>query len=208
MVARQNSLQRDQVLHLLEGGSIMRLSEFRERGITAATLSRLEREGAVTRLARGLYQLPSATLESHHTLAEAAKLVPRGVVCLVSALAFHELTDQIPAAVWLAIAQREWRPQVQYPPMHFARYPASQLSPGVEWHKIEGVRVPVFSVAKTIADLFRHRKAVGISVAVEGLKGALERRRASPAEIAQFAKDAGAWEAMEPYMNALVSTYG
>ncbi len=83
-----------------------RLRELKEAGITAATVSRLERRGKVIRLARGLYQLPDAPLDARHSLAEAAKLVPNGIVCLQSALAYHDLTDRIPPSIWMAIGVR------------------------------------------------------------------------------------------------------
>jgi predicted transcriptional regulator of viral defense system len=92
---------------LLRQCGMLRLAELRRHGITAATISRLERRGEVVRLARGLYQLGGAPLHEQHALAEAAKLVPMGgVVCLISALAFHQLTDQIPAHVWIAMGQK------------------------------------------------------------------------------------------------------
>ena len=103
--------QRDQALNLLRVKGILRLSEFRDAGITAATVGRMVRAGDVIHLARGLYQLPDAMLDANHSLAEAAKRVPRGVVCLVSALAYHDLTDQLPRAVWMAIGTKDWMPR-------------------------------------------------------------------------------------------------
>ena len=102
--------QRDQAIDLLRVKGIVRLYEFRNAGITAASVGRMVRAGEVNRLARGLYPLPDAPLDANHSLAEAAKRVPRGVVCLVSALAYHELTDQLPRAVWMAIGTRDWMP--------------------------------------------------------------------------------------------------
>lgn len=182
-----------------------RLSELVSQGVTAATLSRLEREGVVARLARGLYQLADAPLGVHHTLAEAAKLVPRGVICLSSALAFHGLTDQLPPTVWVAIGPKEWRPKIDYPPIRFVRFSGTRLALHLDHHTIDGVAVPIFGVAKTIADLFRYRQTVGINLALEGLREALKQRRASPADIASRAVEAKVWNVMEPYMLALTS---
>ena len=182
-----------------------RLSELIAEGVTASTVSRLEREGAIVRLARGLYQLPDASIDAHHTLAEAAKLVPKGVICLTSALAYHELTDQIPAKVWIAIGSKDWRPNFRYPPARFAHFPNNYLRNGVERHVIDGVDVPIFGIAKTIADLFRYRRTVGINVALEGLREALRKRKATPAQIAKYASDARVWKTMEPYVSALTS---
>jgi predicted transcriptional regulator of viral defense system len=195
--------QRDKALSLLQRRGMVRLSEFLTLGVTAATVSRLEREGAVVRLARGLYQRPDASVDANHTLAEASKLVPKGVICLASALAFHELTDQLPPKVWMAIGPKKWRPRFRYPPVRFARFPETQLRSDVEYHRIDGVRVPIFGVAKTITDLFRYRRTVGITLALEGLREALRNRKATPAEIARRAVKSGVWKTMEPYMNAL-----
>jgi predicted transcriptional regulator of viral defense system len=180
-----------------------RLLEFREAGITAATIARLERDRKIVRLARGLYQLPDANLHAHHSLAEASRLVPKGVICLASALAWHGLTDQMPPKVWIAIGPKEWRPRVQYPPVRVARFSPELLKTGVEKHDIESIRVPIFGVAKTVADLFRYKRIVGDSLAVEGLREALRQKKATPAQIARFAADAGVWKRMEPYMTAL-----
>src|SRR5580700_9236255 len=107
----QTSTQEDRAVALLRKRGMARLTEFIVAGITAATISRMERKGAVLQLGRGLYQLPDAPLDTHHSLAEAAKLIPNGVVCLRSALAFHDLSDRIPSFVWMAIGPRDWRPK-------------------------------------------------------------------------------------------------
>jgi predicted transcriptional regulator of viral defense system len=100
--------QLDRAIVLMRRGGLMRLSEFKRAGITAATITRLGKAGKLSRLARGLYQLPNAIVGPNHTLAEASKLVPRGIICLTSALTFHGLTDQMPARVWLAIGGKDW----------------------------------------------------------------------------------------------------
>jgi predicted transcriptional regulator of viral defense system len=197
--------QRDLAVAHLQATGMARLSELVSQGVTAATVSRLEREGVVARLARGLYQLADAPLDVHHTLAEAAKLVPRGVVCLSSALAFHGLTDQLPPKVWVAIGPKEWRPKIDYPPIRFVRFSGPRLALHLDHHTIDGVAVPIFGVAKTIADLFRYRQTVGINLALEGLREALKQRKASPADIARLAVEAKVWNVMEPYLRALTS---
>lgn len=197
--------QRDQALTLLKRRGITRLSELQAAGITATTVSRMERAGEVVRLARGLYQLPDAALAPHQSLAEAARLVPKGVICLASALAFHGLTDQMPGKVWIAIGRKDWRPRIAYPPLRVARFSDEELGRGVERKRIAGTTVPVFSVAKTVADLFRYRRTVGELLAVEGLRQALRQRKATPAQIAREAQAAGVWQAIQPYLMALTS---
>ena len=205
MPASNLSTQRSQALALLKRRGQTRLAEFGEAGITATTVSRMERSGEVVRLARGLYQLPDAALDPQQSLAEAARLVPRGVICLASALAFHGLTDQMPPKVWIAIGRKDWRPRVTYPPIRVARFADELLRRSVEHKKIAGTAVPVFGVAKTVADLFRYRRTIGDALAIEGLRQALRRRKASPAEIAREAEAAGIWATMEPYVMALTS---
>ena len=184
---------------------MVRLSEFKAIGITAATISRMVKAGEVTRLTRGLYQLPDAPIEAHHSLAEAAKRVPRGVVCLVSALAYHELTDQLPRAVWMAIGTRDWMPKEGRPAMRIVRFTDALLTDDVIIVHIENVPVKVFGVAKTIADCFRHRRSVGQTVALEGLQEALRQRKATPAEIARHAERGGVATVVRPYLEALTA---
>jgi predicted transcriptional regulator of viral defense system len=182
-----------------------RLRELMAEGVTAATVTRMERAGTIVRLARGLYQLPDAAVDSNHTLAQVAKLVPRGVVCLASALAFHGLTDQLPAKVWIALGVKERRPAFAYPPARFVRFPDDQLTVAVRRHLIDGVDVPIFNVAKTVVDVFRYRRTVGVNLALEGLREALRQKKATPAEIARLATKAKVWAVMEPYVMALTT---
>jgi predicted transcriptional regulator of viral defense system len=205
MPASDTSTQRTQALALLKRRGMTRLAEFGEAGITATTVGRMERAGEVVRLARGLYQLPDTALDAQQSLAEAARLVPKGVICLASALAFHGLTDQMPPRVWIAIGRKDWRPRLTYPPIRIARFSDELLSRGIEHKTIAGTPVPVFGVAKTVADLFRYRRTVGDALAIEGLRQALRQRKATPAAIAHEAVAAGVWTTMEPYVMALTS---
>ncbi len=194
--------QEDRAVALLQERGMSRLSEFLEQGITAATISRMERKGVVIQLSRGLYQLPDAPLEVHHSLAEAAKLIPNGVICLTSALAFHELTDEIPASVWVAIGPRDWRPEVTRPRVQIMRHGAKIFDKGHDTHLIEKVPVRIYSPAKTVVDLFYHGRIqkswngseVGLTKAVRGMKEALRQKKATPAQIAGYAVEAGIWE--------------
>ncbi len=204
-VAPDPSTQRAQALALLKQKGMARLYELSKAGVTATTVSRMERAGEIVRLARGLYQLPDAPLDVQQSLAEASRLVPKGVICLASALAFHGLTDQMPPKVWIAIGRKDWRPRVTYPPIRIARFSEELLSRSVERHQIAGTAVPVFGVAKTVADLFRYRRTVGDVLAIEGLRQALRQRKATPADIAREAEAAGVWATVEPYLMAMTS---
>lgn len=197
--------QREKLAALLRERGIARLAEIRRAGITAATVSRLERAGVVIKLGRGLYQLADATTEANHSLAEAAKRVPKGVICLVSALAFHGITDQMPRRVWMAIGPKDWKPQIDYPPLRIVRFSDRFLRQGIETHNIEGVSVPIFGVSKTIADAFRHRRSVGIDVAIAALKEALRQRKATPSDISACARERGVWSTLRPYLEAFTA---
>ncbi len=204
-VSEEPRTQREQLAAFLRERGIARLAEIRRAGITATTVSRLEREGFVTKLGRGLYQLAGVALDGNHSLAEAAKRVPKGVICLVSALALHGITDQMPRRVWIAIGPKDWKPQIDYPPLRIVRFADKFLRDGVETHDIEGVQVPIFGVAKTIADVFRHRRSVGIGVAVPALKEALRQRKTTPSEISTCAMRGGVWNALRPYLEAFTA---
>jgi predicted transcriptional regulator of viral defense system len=200
-----SSSQRERALRLLASQGMTRLAEFRRAGITGATVSRLERDGAVLRLGRGLYQLPNAPADAHHTLAQAAKMVTKGIVVLASALAFHDLTDRQPPKVWVAIGPKDWRPRVTVPDIRVVRYSPARLMSDIETHVIEGVPVRITNPARTITDLFRYRRTVGDALPVKGLKEALRLRKATPAEISRLAIEAKIWPTVRPYLEALTA---
>lgn len=204
MPSAQDS-QKVYLRNLLEAHHMMRAQELREAGISAQTIARAVESGEIERISRGIYQKRGAEIEENQILAEAAMRVPKGVVALVSALAFHGLTDQMPRRIWMAIGASDWAPVQSYPPLRMVRFTEPYLRQGIEHHVIAGLNVPVYSVPKTLADLFRNPKLVDRSVAVEGLRAALHQRKATPSAIAQGAKDGGAWKAMQPYLEALTS---
>jgi predicted transcriptional regulator of viral defense system len=199
------SQQRPIARKLLAERGMVRLADLRAAGVTAATMTRMANDGEVVRLARGLYQLADAELDAQHSLAEAASRVPKGIICLTSALAFHGLTDQLPRKVWIAIGVRDWAPEPSSPPLRIVRMTNALLGDGVETHTIESVRVKVFSIAKTIADCFRHRRSVGLTIALEGLQEALRQRKVTPAVMSRQAAKSGVATVMRPYLEALTA---
>jgi predicted transcriptional regulator of viral defense system len=201
----QRRSQRELARALLRERGILRLIELREAGVTAATMSRMERAGEVIRLSRGVYQLPDAALDPNHSLVQAATRVPKGVVCLVSALAFHGLTDQIPSKVWIAIGAKDWAPRLDDTSIRIVRFTDNFLADNVEMHTIEGVGLKVFGPAKTVADCFRYRGKIGLPVAIEGLQEVLRQRKATPAEIARQADKGGVSTVIRPYLEALTA---
>ena len=201
----ESTQQRVRTLKLLKEHGTLRQRDFSAEGIGSETLARLVRDAAIIRAARGLYQLPVPQTHAAHTLAEAATLVPRGVICLVSALQFHELTLQLPSAVWMAIERTAWRPKIVYPQMHFVRSSKTGLVEGIKRHLIDGVRVPITNPARTIVDCFRYRNKIGLDVALEALRDGLRKRRFAPKNLYQFASEFRIWTVMQPYVEAMVT---
>src|SRR3546814_8605333 len=122
----------------------------------------MAKAGEIVRLGRGLYQVVDADFGGDHALAEVAKTVPKGIICLLSALAFHELTDQIPARIWIAIGLKDWKPSPTGTPLRVIRMPGELLRQDVERHTIEGVPVPIFNVPRTLSDCFKYQRIVGL----------------------------------------------
>ena len=197
--------QRDRMIRLLEAHTLARASELRAAGIAATTISRAVEDGAVIRVGRGLYQLPDSDMDAALTLAEASKRVPKGTICMISALAYHGLTDQMPRKVWMAIGASSWAPSIEYPPLRIVRFRPPYLKYGIERHSISGIQVPIYSISKSLADAFRNPKLLDRSVAIECLWTAVTDRKSTPAAIATAARDCGAWKWMQPYLETITS---
>ena len=193
------------MIRLLRDQTMARANELRAVGVTATTISRAVDEGVVIRVGRGLYQLPDGEVDVALTLAEASKRVPKGRICMISALAYHGLTDQMPRKVWMAIGAKDWPPSIDYPPLRIVRFRPPNLDYGIERHWISGVAVPIYSVAKSLADAFRNPKLLDRSVAIECLRNAIKGRKATPAAIAETARHAGAWNKIRPYLEAMTA---
>jgi len=198
------SAHHDRILELAREFGIIRPRELDRYGIPGNYLYRLERAGKLQRVGRGLYALPEAEPSEHRSLAEAAKRVPSGVICLLSALRFHELTTQAPFEVWLAIGQKAWRPRVEHPPLRIVRFSAGALNAGIEEHVLEGVSVPIFSPAKTVADCFKYRNKIGLDVAIEALRECRGSQRCSMDDLWHYAGICRVRNVMRPYMEAVV----
>jgi predicted transcriptional regulator of viral defense system len=190
------------ILEMVEQAGVLRSRDLDAHGIPRIYLSRLCERGILQRVGRGLYVLSNADVSEHHTLAEAGKRVPHGVVCLLSALRFHGLTTQAPFEVWLAIGSKVWRPQVDYPRLRFVRFSARALEAGVEEHSIEGVIVRVYNPAKTVADCFKYRNKIGLDVALEALRDCRRQRICTNDKLWHYAKICRVANIMRPYMEA------
>jgi len=194
---------RDQLLALARERGVVSATDVAQAGIHSQYLTRLVGEGVLDRIARGTYRLSERPITEHHSLAVAAAAVPNGVICLLTALRFHELTTQLPAEVWIALPSKAWRPRVVYPRLRIVRFSGLALSEGVESHTTEGVAVRVYSAAKTVADCFKYRNKVGIDVAVEALRDFTRLHRNGATELAGFARICRVTRVMQPYLDAV-----
>ncbi|MBI1401035.1 type IV toxin-antitoxin system AbiEi family antitoxin domain-containing protein [Hyphomonas sp.] len=195
-----NRTQREKTISLLKRKGIMRLSELMAEGISQPTLSRLVNAGELVRPARGLYELAETEFELTHTLATVTKRVPRGVICLISALQYHDITLQTSNRVWVAIGESDRKPQLHYPKVRIVRFGEKAFERGIESHRIDGVAVRIFDPAKSVVDCFRYRNTVGLDVALEALRVAIRKRKASPDSIAEYAKALRIWSVLQPYI--------
>lgn len=180
----------------------------RSRDLVAAGLSRSEisrrvADGTLVRLSRGLYALPTYQGGANAALVEVAQRAPKVIFCLLTALRIHDLTTQSPHEVWIAIGNKDHTPRMAYPQLRAVRFAPASLVAGVETAKIDGAKVRVTTIAKTVADCFKFRSKVGLDVALEALREARRTRRASMDEIWQYAQVNRVANVMRPYMEAI-----
>ncbi len=192
-----------QVLELAHDMGVIRVKDAKAKGIHREYLKRLEQEGMLVRSARGIYTFIDAEITESHSLVETVKRVPHGVICLLSALSFYELTTQAPFEIWLTIPQKARAPKEHMLPLRIIYMSGEALSSGIEEHEIEGVRVPVYSVAKTVVDCFKFRNKIGLDVALEALRECLKERCCTIDEIWHYAKICRMQNVMRPYLEAL-----
>ena len=193
----------DRVLALVRQAGVLRPRDLDAEGIPREYLRRLLADGLLDRPGRGIYVAADLKPTPNHGLAEACKRVPHGVVCLLSALQFHELTTQAPFEVWLAIDGKARLPKVEHPPLRVVRFSGPALDSGIKEHRIEGVAVRVYTPAKTVADCFKYRNKIGLDVALEALRDCWKKRRATMDELWQAAKTCRVANVMRPYLESL-----
>src|SRR5947208_11101597 len=173
------------VVRLVKKAGILRPRDLQTHGIPRPYLRVAADEGAIMRVGRGLYIARGTRPTEHHSLAQASKRVPHGIVCLLSALRFHDLTTQSPFQVWLAISDKARLPKTDNPPLRIVRFSQKTLAYVVQEHRIESVSVRIFSPAKKVAYCFRYRNKIGLDVALEDLRKCIRKRRATSDELWQ-----------------------
>lgn len=181
----------------------LRATDIGATGASRIALTRMVANGQLERVARGLYRLPASDPSQHFELAAIARKAPQGVFCLLTALQFHELTTQLPWQVWVGMPRGSHCPRIEHPPLRMVQFTSEPFSYGIEEHRRDNTTLRVYSVAKTVADCFKHRNTIGLDVAIEALKDSIAHRRASFDDIRRAAEVCRVAEVMRPYLETL-----
>lgn len=197
------STKEEQVLELARKAKILRVHELIEKGIHPEHLRRLYQRGLLVRMGRGVYMLPNASISANFSLAEVAKKVPRGIICLLSALRFHHIGTQSPSEVWIALDRKAARPRVDTRRLRVMRFSEGAFCSGVETHKIDGVTVRLYCPAKTVADCFKYRNKIGLDVAIEALRDCRRSRKCKLDDLWKYATICRVANVMRPYLEAI-----
>jgi len=185
-------------------GGVLRTSEAIHLGIHPRTLYAMREKGMVEQLSRGVYRLADLPPLGNPDLITIAVRIPHGVLCLISALAFHEITTQIPREVHIAIPRGAKYPQLEYPPIRVYRFSEKAYSQGMEPHEVDCVTMRVYSPEKTLADCFKYRNKIGLDTALEAVSLYRERMTVKVSEILRFARVCRVENVMRPYLESLL----
>ncbi len=199
-----NKTQGEQILALAEKTGLLRAHELVEQGIAYTTLSRLAKQGRLQRISRGVYALPDGPVTEYRSWAEAAARIRSGVICLLSALRFHQLTTYAPFEIWLAIENKGWKPRVEDLPLRLFYFSGSAYMCGVETHTVEGVSLKIYDPAKTVADCFKYRNKIGIDLCIEALRTGLRQRKFTVDQLSGYAKICRVQNIIQPYLEAIL----
>ena len=194
--------QIQRVLDLARQKGMLRPGDLRDVGAARVVLTRLTASGQLEKVGRGLYRLPGINASEYETLSAVATRVPQAVFCLLTALQFHGLTTELPRQVWIAMPRGSHVPKIDYPPVKMVQFTGEAYAEGVEVFERDQVGLRVYSVAKTVADCFKHRNKIGLDVALVALRDARAQKKASAGELWRFAKICRVANAMRPYLEA------
>jgi predicted transcriptional regulator of viral defense system len=194
---------REKTLELVKKAGLVRPRDVARAGLPPWVLYELVKAGTVKQVTRGVYSLADYEPSENHSYAEVMKRIPNGILCLLSALRFHELTVQNPHEVWVAIPRSAWRPRSEGVALRIVRFSGHGLVHGIEEQRIEGVQVRVTNVARTIADCFKYRNKIGTDVALEALHEAWRKKRLNMDEFWRYAKLNRVARVVMPYLETL-----
>jgi predicted transcriptional regulator of viral defense system len=190
-------------IKIISACGIVRPVELEKQGLSRQILYRLYRKGLVVRLAGGVYAGRDYKPTEHYGLIQVCSKVPQGIVCLLSALQFHDITTQMPHQIWIAIDQKARKPRIDAP-VRIMYFSGKAFTEGIEIHKIKGVTVKIYCPAKTIADCFKYRNKIGLDIAVEALRDCIQKKRCSIDEIWGYAKICRVANVIRPYLESAI----
>ncbi len=205
MRTRSDSTHEQAVLALAKKRPLLRARDLAQQALPTVVLSRLVSAGKLERMARGVYSLPGRKLSEHRSMAEVALRVPRGVVCLLSALRVHGIGTQAPFGVWLAIPHHTAVPRLDQPALRIIQMSGPALTEGIERMTVDGVKVPVFNAAKTVADCFKYRNKIGLDVALEALRDGWTQRKFTMDGLWHYATIDRVANVMRPYLESVTA---
>ncbi|MCE7989964.1 MAG: transcriptional regulator [Caldilinea sp. CFX5] len=196
--------QSERILALAAKTGLLRAHDLVEQGIAYTALSRLTQQGRLQRISRGLYALPDRPVTEYQSLVEASACVPAGVICLLSALRFHQLTTYAPFEIWMAIENKQWKPRAKGLPLRIFYFSGAAFISGVETHILEGVALKIYDPAKTVADCFKYRNKIGIDLCIEALRTGLRQRKFTVDQLSSYAKICRIQNIIQPYLEAML----
>jgi predicted transcriptional regulator of viral defense system len=183
---------------------ILRTQQAIHYGIAPRTLYQMRDAGVILRVSRGIFRLADAELNANTDLIQVSSKIPKAVVCLISALTFHNLTTQIPHQVYIALPVYAEKPRLEYPPLRIFWLSKMVYTVGIENHKLDGIPVKIYGIEKTIADCFKFRNKIGLDVALEALK---EYRRSDGFDVETlltYARIDRVEKTIRPYLEAMI----
>lgn len=184
-------------------GGILRTSQAMRLGIHPRDLYAMTASAVLEQIHRGVYRISAAAALVHPDLVTVVIKVPKGVICLISALAIHEITTQIPHEVYIALPYGAEKPRLKHPPARYVWFKEPAFSSGIERKQVDGLPLRIYSAGKTVADCFKARNKIGLDVAIEALKLCREKRRSSADELLKFARVCRVEKIMRPYLEAI-----
>jgi predicted transcriptional regulator of viral defense system len=195
--------KRQQVIEFIEQNGIVRPKDLVAVGLPKDYLYQLASGGVVEKVGRGLYRPPDREITEWSNWVQTQRRIPKAVFCLMSALVFHQFTTQNPFELWIAIPNKAWRPDVDYPPLRYITMSGAALEQGIEQHCIEGIEIKVYSAAKTVADCFKFRHQLGLDVTIEALKEGWRKKKFSMDELMHFAEVCRVRKIIQPYAESI-----
>ena len=196
--------QAEKIISLTKQLGVLQVKDLVSQGLHHETLRRLCDQGVMIKTGRGRYMLSDTDISEKFDIIQVCKQVPQAIICLLSALQFHNIGTQMPFEVWIAIDRRAARPRMANPPLRIMRFSGPALEEGVEEHLIENVCVKVYNPSKTVADCFKYRNKIGLDVALEALRECRRERKCTSDDLWHYAKICRLANVMRPYLEAIL----